>query len=226
MAETNNDRNKTGGANGGRGAWKRLTGSPIVMALLVGVLVLGAGAGIVYLAVSSQYVYTDNAVIEAPVTDIAPAQSGILNRVFVNIGDVVPANTVVAQVGNQLLKTKSLSQIVNTDAAAGASVSPGTAIVQVVDPTQLRVTARVDEDKGLADVKIGDQAVFTVDAFGSKQFQGVVDEISPTARQGDIVFNISTERQENQFDVKIRFDVSRYPQLHNGMSARVWIYKQ
>ncbi|MDE2038147.1 MAG: HlyD family efflux transporter periplasmic adaptor subunit [Patescibacteria group bacterium] len=207
-------------------AMKRLTRNPVVTSLLVGVLVFGAGAGIVYWAVSSQTVYTDKSVIEAPIVEFAPAQAGRLNQVFVNVGDVVPAGTVVAQVGDQLLKTKTPSQIVDTDTAIGSPVAPGTAVVKAVDPAELRVTASIDEDKGLADVKVGDQAVFTVDAFGSKKFQGIVDEISPTARQGDIVFNISDKRQINQFDVKIRFDVSAYPELKNGMSARVWIYKQ
>lgn len=217
MAEQNNKQKD--------GAWKRLTSNPWVVWMLLGVIVLGGGFGIVYWAVSSQYVYTDNAVIEAPVTDITPSMAGVLNQVEVNVGDIVPANTVVAQIGNQLLKTKTLSVIVDTDTAIGSTVAPGTSVVQVVDPTQLRVTAKVDEDKGLADIKIGDQVSFTVDAFGSKQYQGVVDEISPTARQGDVVFNISDKRQINQFDVKIRFDTSKYPELKNGMSARVWIYK-
>ncbi|MDE1975164.1 MAG: HlyD family efflux transporter periplasmic adaptor subunit [Patescibacteria group bacterium] len=218
MAETINEKKD--------GVIKRLTGNSLVMWLLTGVLVIGAGAGIVYWAVSSQYVYTDNAVVEADVTDLTPSVGGILNAVSVNVGDIVPANTVVAQVGNQLLKTKTVSQIVDTDTAIGSSVAPGTPVVKVVDPSQLRVVARVDEDKGLADIKVGDQTVFTVDAFGSEKFQGIVDEISPTARQGDIVFNISDKRQINQFDVKIRFDTTKYPQLKNGMSAKVWIYKQ
>lgn len=85
--------------------------------------------------------------------------------------------------------------------------------------------ASIDEDKGLSEIKLGDQVVFTVDAFGSQKFQGIVDEISPTAKQEDVVFNISDKRQINQFDVKIRFDVNAYPQLKNGMSAKVWIYK-
>ena len=95
----------------------------------------------------------------------------------------------------------------------------------MVDPSQLRVVAHVDEDKGLSDIMPGDQATFTVDAFGSKKFTGVVDDVSPTARQQDIVFNISDARQTDQFDVSIRFDTAAYPELKNGMSAKVWIYK-
>jgi hypothetical protein len=87
------------------------------------------------------------------------------------------------------------------------------------------VVGQVQEDKGLSQIKVGQSAIFTVDAFGSKQYSGIVDEISPTYNQGDIVFNISGARQEMNFDVKIRFDETQYPELKNGMSAKLWIYK-
>ena len=144
---------------------------------------------------------------------------------MVNVGDQITANTVVARVGNELLKTKTDSQVINTDTDFGTTVGPTQTIVSVVDPASLRVVAHIDEDKGLSDIRIGQQVIFTVDAFGSKQFQGVVDEISPTARQEDVVFNISDKRQTNQFDVKVRFDTTAYPEIKNGMSAKVWIYK-
>ena len=65
-----------------------------------------------------------------------------------------------------------------------------------------------------------------MDAFGSQVFKGVVDEVSPTSNQSDVVFNISDQRPTNQFAVKVRFDPAQYPQLKNGMSAKVWVYKQ
>jgi hypothetical protein len=40
------------------------------------------------------------------------------------------------------------------------------------------------------------------------------------------VFNISDERPTNQFAVYVRFDPAQYPQLKNGMSARIWVYTQ
>ena len=72
---------------------------------------------------------------------------------------------------------------------------------------------------------MGQGIIFTVDAFGAEKFNGIVDEVRPTSRQGDVVFNISSQRQENEFNIKIRFDEKNYPQLKNGMSAKVWIYK-
>ena len=75
-------------------------------------------------------------------------------------------------------------------------------------------------------LQVGDPVTFTVDAFGSKQFSAVVDEISPTSQQSQVVFNISDQRAEQQFDVKARFDTTANPELKNGMSARMWIYTQ
>ena len=204
---------------------KRLTRNVWVTTMLLGVIVLGTAGGLIYWQVSNQSVYTDNAVLQAPVTTLTPSQPGILNAVMVNVGDLVPANTVVAQVDNELLKTKTVSKIISTDTALGTTIAPGTPVVQVINPDDLRVVAHVDEDKGLSAIHVGALADFTVDAFGSQTFHGIVDEISPTARTGDIVFNISDKRPTNQFDVKIRFDTTAYPALKNGMSAKVWIYK-
>jgi multidrug resistance efflux pump len=75
-------------------------------------------------------------------------------------------------------------------------------------------------------VQVGDAATFTVDAFGSKVYKGVVDEVSQTSNQSDVVFNISDQRPTNQFAVKVRFDPTLYPELKNGMSAKIWVYKQ
>jgi multidrug resistance efflux pump len=204
---------------------KRLTKNVWVTSLLLAVIILGAAGSIVYWKISSESIYTDSALVSAPVTNLTPTISGTLNNVFVNVGDEVAANTVVAQVGNELLKTKTASEVVTTDTALGTTIAPGISVVEVVNPDDLRVVAHIDEGKGLADIHVGQQADFTIDAFGTRKFHGIVDEISPTARQGDIVFSISDKRQTNQFDVKIRFDTTAYPELKNGMSAKVWIYK-
>ncbi len=192
---------------------------------LLAVFVLGGTAGISYYFISMGRVYTDKADVEAAVTTISPSAAGILEKVYVNVGDTVGPDTVVARVGNELLKTTTSCIITNTDTAIGTTVTPSTPVVQVINPDDLRVVAHIDENNGLSSIKVGQQATFTLDAFGSRTFQGVVDEISPTARQTDIVFNISDKRQINQFNVKIRFDVHKYPEIKNGMSAQVWIYQ-
>lgn len=192
-----------------------------------GIVVLAIAAiagGIIYYQVINKRVYVDISTIQAPEIDLAPSQAGILEDVYVNEGDQVNADQTVARVGNQLIQAKVAGTVITVPNTVGAQVNAGTPVVTMIDPAQLRVVGEVSEDKGLSRIKVGDPVTFTVDAFGSKQFSGVVDEIAPTSQQTQIIFNISDQRQEQQFDVKVRFDTTAYPQLKNGMSAKMWIY--
>jgi multidrug resistance efflux pump len=197
----------------------------IIIILLV-LLVGGVIGGAIYYYLSLQTIYTDQAEISAPVIMLSPQAAGPLEDLMVNPGDQVKANQVVARVDDQLVKTDVAGLIVSTQTDLGKNFNPGEAVASMIVPDQLRVIAHLDEDKGLNQIKIGQRAMFTVDAYGSKKYLGIVDEISQTSRQSDVVFNISGSRQIKQFDVKIRYDIGQYPELKNGMSARVWIYKK
>ena len=70
---------------------------------------------------------------------------------------------------------------------------------------------------------VGDVAKFTVDTFGSKEYYGVVDEVGQTS-QISATSNIFNQRPVNEFDVYVRFDPAKYPELKDGMSARIWVY--
>lgn len=203
-----------------------MRGRRLVIVALVVLLIAALVAGLIYWYVTSQRVYTDQADLEAATTTLAPTVSGVLQQTYVNEGDYVPADTILARVGNELIKTTSAGIVSDIQNNIGTLFNPGEEVATIYDPTTLRVVAHVDEDKGLSSIAIGDRTVFTVDAFGSKKYEGVVDDISPSAREGAIVFNISDTREEQQFDVKIRFDTTEYPELKNGMSAKVWIYKK
>lgn len=197
--------------------------------IITGIIVLliaGATGGGIYFWVQSQRLYVDQATIEAPEIDLSPSSPGILQDVYVNEGDVVPANFTVAQVGNELIQTQVAGIIISVPDQVGAQVNAGTPVVTMIDPTQLRVVGQVQENEGLNRIQVGDPVTFTVDTFGSQAFSGVVDEVSPTSQQSQVVFNISDQREEQDFDVKARFDTTAYPQLKNGMSARMWIYTQ
>ncbi len=198
--------------------------------ILIGaaIVVVGGIGGGLYWYVSSQSIYIDQSIIQAPLIKLSPANSGALTAVFVKAGDMVTTDEPVAQVGNEIVKAKTNGQIVSVDQNIGEfeNALTGQAIVAtMVDPTQLRVVGHLDENKGLANVYVGDPASFTVDTFGGKQYQGIVDEVSPTSRAGDVVFDISNERPTNEFDVYVRFDPAKYPELKNGMSARIWVYQ-
>lgn len=196
-----------------------------VIASLFSFLILGGTIALAYLWISTGWVYTDNASISADHVALAPTTAGILENIAVQVGDQVGANTVVARVGNELIKTKTAGLVIGTADQLGKIMSPGEAVVTTIDPNDLRVVAKVEEDKGLSDIKVGQTVTFTVDAFGSKKYEGVVDTVTPASHEGDVVFNISDKRETKEFDIKIRFDLTRYPELKDGMSAKVWIYK-
>ncbi len=187
-------------------------------------LIIAAGAIAAYLIVANSRVAVDAASIQAPLVMLTPTVPGHLDAVYVHVGDAIAANTPVAQVGSQVITSKVAGLVVSVNDTAGALVGAGESVVTMIDPSQLRVVGKIDENKGLTQLRVGDPVTFTVDAFGGQTFTGILDEISPTSNQSGIVFNISSQRATQQFDIKARYDTSAYPQLKNGMSARMWIY--
>ena len=202
----------------------KLSTKAIVTIILI-VLALGGAIG-AYLVISNRSVYIEKSTIQAPGIALAPTSSGVLEDMYVKAGDNVTANEVVARVGDELIKTKVAGVITKAEAAVGQTFNPGQTVVTMIDPTALRVVGQLDENKGLDRVHVGQYAVFTADAFGSRQYSGIVDAVSPQAESGDVVFQISDKRQEQVFDVKVRFDNGAYPELKDGMSARLWISVQ
>ena len=193
--------------------------------LIIGVLlVLGIVGGGVYWQVTSQRVYIDKSVVSAPQIDLSPHVAGILRALYVRAGDTIPAHTPVALVGNEVITSDIAGLVITVKDTVGTLVNPGQSVVSMLDPNALRVEGRVAEDKGLKYLAVGQRAIFEVDAYGNKQYTGIVDEVSPASRASDIIFNISDKRQVNEFTVKVRFDRVQYPELKNGMSAYVWVY--
>lgn len=206
---------------------KKKTDRKIYIIAAAIVVILGGGiGGFAYIKAASHVVSIDNATLSAPIVNLSPTTAGVLNQVYVKPGDVLPPNTVVASVGTELIKSTSGGLVVTVNNNIGKSVGPTDTVVATIDPNALRVVGVLDENKGLSSIKVGDPITFTVDAFGSKQFNGVVDEVAPTANQTGIVFNISDSRETQQFDVKARFDAAAYPELKNGMSARMTVFLQ
>lgn len=189
------------------------------------VVLIAVSAGALYYQISSHRVSIDKSQISAPSINLSPTTAGSLEEVFVNEGDTVNAYTPVARVGNEIIKTKVAGTIISVNNNIGKIFGAGETVVTMIDPTQLRVIGTIEEDKGLDKIQVGQSATFTVDAFGGKTYQGVVDEIASTANTSSVAFTISDKREEQLFDIKVRFNPDQYPELKNGMSAKITIYK-
>ena len=188
-------------------------------------IIVGAIVGYYWFKTANSTIRIDLAALSAPEVDLTSPQSGTLNAVYANEGDMVAVNTPVARVGNALIKTNSAGKIVTINGGVGRSVNMGETVVILIDPSTLQVVGQLAENQNLKDIQVGQNVYFTVDAFGSQRFYGTVSEVGSTADTSNIAFQSSGTRQIQNFDVKVQFDAIQFPQLKNGMSARIWVIK-
>lgn len=213
-------------ASGGRA--NRLGGiirSPLFIGLVIVLIAVAAFVGFRYYQDTASKVYIETSDISAPTISIGPEVPGVLKQVYVKEGDRVTVGQQLFNVGDRVVSARVPGIITSVQNTPGQWASNQNAIVQMYDPSSLRVVGHLQEDQGLSEIKIGQQVLFTVDAFPSKQYFGTVQTIANAPDQSSLVFSISDQRQEKQFDVKVAFDPKQYPELTNGMSARMWVYK-
>ena len=155
------------------------------------------------------YVSTENAQLTGQPVQVGSMNAGRVVSIPPAIGSVVHKGDVVAQVAlPSQLGTGQNGQatmgflgagdthvdvqapfdgvVIAEPVAVGSSVSPGQAIVTIVDPTQLRVVANIEETN-IGRVKIGQRVIVHVDALNA-DVPGMVDVITPaTAGTGSLL---------------------------------------
>jgi multidrug resistance efflux pump len=211
-------------------AQKSTRGSFFKNPVFIGILILALAAGLFwgyrYWQDLQTRVAIDTAEISAPVILVSPEVPGTLKTLFVKEGESVVAGQQLFSVGERVTSARTPGIITAVQNTPGQFASQQSVIVQMYDPSNLRIVGHVQEDQGLADLRVGQKVIFTVDAFDNREYAGTLDSIANVADQGSITFSISDKRQEKLFSVKAIFDPSAYPELRNGMSARMWVYKK
>ena len=84
----------------------------IIAIAAVAVVVLGSVGGLIYWKIVSGRVYVENSTISAPVINLSPTVGGVLEQVFVNVGDSVKTSAPIARVGDELIKNVILTELV------------------------------------------------------------------------------------------------------------------
>ncbi len=188
--------------------------------LLVILLVVGYVAYQLY----TGRVYIDDSLIQAPIITISPTSSGKVQEMDVTEGQYVQKGDQLAVVGSTTVRADTDGLIVTAPDETGSTVSTQTQLIQMLRPVDLRIAGTIDENKGLNQIRVGQIISFTVDAFPGQTFWGYVDEISPSAKTAQLSFSISSERPTQQFVIYAKFASAKYPQIKNGMSAKMVIY--
>jgi multidrug resistance efflux pump len=204
---------------------KTKVGKFVIIGFVLLAIIAGAFAGYDYYKLLESRVYIEKSMITAPIISLTPSASGVLERLLVREGDTVKKDMIIAKIGSTSIKAKSDGVIISVNNLPGQLFTSQTYIAKMIDPNEFRVVGRLDEDKGLEYIKVSQRVIFTVDAFGDKKYEGIVDSIAPSSRDSDVVFSISDKREQKQFEVKAKFNIESYPELKNGMSVRMWVYK-
>ena len=95
----------------------------------------------------------------------------------------------------------------------GTSQFAGTEVMRIADLDHMEARVNVNEND-VVDVKVGDPARITVDAYPDRVIRGVVREIASTA----LTRNAGTQEEVTNFEVKISIP-DRSVRLRPGMSA-------
>ena len=95
----------------------------------------------------------------------------------------------------------------------GTSQFAGTEVMRIADLDNMEARVNVNEND-VVEVKVGDQARITVDAYPDREIRGVVREIASTA----LTRNAGTQEEVTNFEVKISIP-DRSVRLRPGMSA-------
>lgn len=199
--------------------------NPKVLRILISlILITIITGGYFYFETSKDRIKIDNSLIQAPIITIVPSSAGRLNELDAIEGHMVKTGDVLAVVGSETIRAQSDGLIVSSSNQVGGSISPAVPLIEMIKIQDLRVVGTLDENKGLDKVSVGQVVSFTVDALPGKLFWGYVDEISPMAKQTQAAFAISSERPVQQFQVYARFDTTKYPQIKNGMSAKMKVF--
>jgi len=196
----------------------------VLRALLVIFVAVALIGGFVFYQLLRNRVAIEDSLIQAPIIAISPETPGKILDLKVYEGEKVKRGDTLAIVGTSSLNAYQDGLIVSVNNAIGSIASAQTPVVQMINFADMRVMGTIDENKGLDNIKIGQIVSFTVDALPGKTFWGYVDEISPTAKQTQLQFSVSSERPTQQFLIYARFNAYAYPQIKNGMSAKMTVF--
>lgn len=197
---------------------------PWMHSLISFLVIFGLLSVFLFWQVEKNTVLIENSDLEAPIINLSPTAPGVLNAIYVKEGDHISAGAQIALVGSQIISAKNGGIVSFAPVVLGAYFSPGQVVASLVNVDEMKAVGQIEETKGLKDVREGQRASFVVDAYPGKTYQGIVDQVSPTSNDSGIVFSISDKRPIKKFNVKVRFNIADYPELKNGMSAKITVY--
>lgn len=166
--------------------------------------------------------YRDGLVSEAERNTAKAAYDGAKAAYEAAVSNIDQAEGALRQVNEALSKTVIYSPVTGTislltsrvgERVVGTSQFAGTEVMRIADLDNMEARVNVNEND-VVDVKVGDAARISVDAYPDREIRGIVREIASTA----LTRNAGTQEEVTNFEVKISIP-DRSVRLRPGMSA-------
>ncbi|GLV57995.1 HlyD family secretion protein [Dictyobacter sp. S3.2.2.5] len=221
----------------------------VFVPILIMIAILAIAGGALYWFWNGYNNYqTDDAQVTGHILSVSSPQAGQLTALSVKLGDKVTAGQTIgtitaaapttgtgttaaggAKSSNIDIISPITGTIVQVPAVQGQTVTPGVALAQVADLSNLTITAYVDEG-AINNVKINQDVDVTIDAFSGTTYKGhVQDIVSATASSFSLL--PSSDNASGNFTkvaqripVVISLNSTGSDNVVPGMSAEVTIH--
>lgn len=171
-------------------------------------------------AVLNDFVITNGEVETQTSVEVFPTIGGKVVQMNVSLGSSVKKGDVIAYIDpsdagsyyvNSPVTAPISGSILTSPVKIGQKVSASSVITKIGDISNLQITAKVPE-RYVAQLKIGQKANISFQAYGNEVFRASVYRISP-------VVDPATRTKE----IILHFD-KKYPQINAGMFANVKLF--
>ena len=185
---------------------------------------------------NTYYVSTEDSTVTADLVKAVPQMTGTLLELNVKEGQFVEKGQIIARqdMGSLADTSQDLSIVrapisgivVKKQGTVGEIVSPSVTIATLVDPSDIYVTANIEETK-LENIKLEQEVDISIDKYDGEKFTGKVDSIGEAA---NAVFSVLPTSSTGTFTkvtqkipVKIKFDEVT-TKLQPGLNAVIKIH--
>ena len=156
---------------------KKGKGKIIALLIVTLILIAGAGIGFHFVQQSINYLTTDNARVTTNRITISSATPGILERFTISTGQYVAANEILGWVENgEAMRSPVDGLVLYSIGVQGQAVAPMEPLAIIADTDRIHIQANIREDDILR-LRVGQQAIVTIDGFGNRQFSGYIADI-------------------------------------------------
>jgi multidrug resistance efflux pump len=224
----------------------------ILACLFIGVVAVAGGIAFYYRYEGARYFSTEDARVAADTVNVTPQISGRIAAWNVTEGSYVKAGANIGwqdtgsvasssgisvsnlnQVGSLTVNKAEITapisgRVIKSAVQPGQFVSPGQTIAIIASTDDMYVSANVKELK-INQVKVGQSADISIDAFPGRKFKGRVEEIGQATVSTFSLFPTQSTsgnytKVTQLIPVKIRFPESGSLTLLPGMSVEVKIH--